>query len=101
MHFIEAIYIVAAIIALSAGIPQLRQLLITKASDELSLATWCTWFVTQCTTLIYVTVLGNVLMMAVNLAWVGFYAAMVGMIIYYRRREPLSAEPILVAEEEL
>lgn len=99
MHIIEALYITAALIALSAGVPQLRQLLIAKASDELSLPTWCTWFFTQCATLIYVTALGNILMMVVNLAWVGFYAAMVCLIIYYRRRSRLVGTPILVEDE--
>ena len=85
MHLIEVTYIAAAIIALSAGVPQLRQLFLTKASDEFSLSTWCVWLSTQCVTLAYVTTLKNVLMMLVSLAWVGFYAAMVLMIIYYRR----------------
>jgi len=96
MHFIEIIYIAAAIVALSAGAPQLRQLLITKASDELSLSTWCVWLATQFVTLVYVSSLGNTLMVIVNTAWVSFYAAMVALILHYRR--PRAAE-IIAAEE--
>ena len=91
MHLIEVTYIAAAIVALSAGIPQVRQLLVAKASDEFSLSTWCLWLTTQCVTLAYVTTLKNILMMLVSFAWVGFYAAMVILIIYYRR-------PVVVAE---
>lgn len=100
MHIIEALYITAALIALSAGVPQLRQLLIAKASDELSLPTWCTWLFTQCATLIYVTALGNILMIVVNFAWVGFYGAMVCLIIFYRRRGSLINEPVLVEDKQ-
>lgn len=98
MHIIEVIYITAAIVALSAGIPQLRQLFIAKASDELSLPTWCIWFMTQLVTLMYVTSIGNTLMVIVNLAWVSFYAAMVGLIVHYRRR-PRAPEVVLVEEK--
>lgn len=98
MHLIEIIYVTAAILALSAGIPQLRQLLIAKASDELSLPTWCIWFITQLVTLAYVVSIGNVLMTVVNFAWVSFYAAMVSLIIHFRRRIPAS-ESVLVEEE--
>lgn len=98
MHFIEITYITAAIVALSAGIPQLRQLLITKASDEFSLSTWLVWLSTQCITLAYVTTIGNVLMMFVNIAWVLFYAAMVSLIVYYRRYVRIM-KPITVEEE--
>lgn len=98
MHIIEVTYIAAAIVALSAGVPQLRQLFIAKASDELSLPTWCIWFMTQLVTLMYVVSISNTLMIIVNLAWVSFYAAMVGLIVHYRRR-PIAPEPILIDEE--
>jgi len=97
MHFIEIIYIAAAIVALSAGAPQLRQLLITKASDELSLSTWCVWLVTQLVTLVYVSSIGNTLMVIVNTAWVSFYAAMVALILHYRR--PRTAEIVAIEDE--
>lgn len=99
MHLIEFTYMTAALIALSAGVPQLRQLFMAKASEEFSLSTWLVWLSTQCITLAYVTTLRNVLMMFVSLAWVGFYAAMVCMIIYYRR--PTSTPPVAIAEDEL
>lgn len=87
MHIIESIYIVGAVIAICACIPQLAQLVRTKASDEFSLSTWMTWAMAQGATLMYVTSLGNVLMAVVNLIWLGFYATMSILIFYYRRRQ--------------
>src|SRR5690606_20917751 len=98
MHFIEITYITAAIVALSAGIPQLRQLLISKASDEFSLSTWLIWLSTQCVTLVYVATVRNTLMIYVSLAWVLFHAAMVVLIVYYRRYA-LRKVPVVLEDE--
>lgn len=98
MYAIEIAYIIAAIVAISAGVPQLRQLLIAKASDELSLPTWIVWLSTQTVTLVYVVSIGSTLMAYVSLAWVLFYAAMVSLIIYYRR--PARQLSPLVIEDE-
>lgn len=95
MYLIEFFYITAALIALSAGVPQLRQLLVSKASDEFSLSTWFIWLSTQCVTLAYVTTIGNTIMMVVNIAWVLFYAAMVGLILYFRRKQ-VSTVPVVI-----
>ncbi|HRJ06689.1 MAG TPA: PQ-loop domain-containing transporter [Candidatus Saccharibacteria bacterium] len=97
MFIIEIIYITGALVAISACVPQLRQLYVSKASDELSLSTWMIWFLTQVTSLVYVATLANVLMIAVNTVWVGFYAVMVGLIVHYRhfRKSPVS----VVADE--
>jgi len=54
-----------------------------KQSDEFSLSTWVVWLVTQCITLVYVTSIGNKLMMVVSVAWITFYVAMISLIIYY------------------
>lgn len=93
MVVVEIIYILAAIVAIGACVPQIRQLIISKTSDELSVATWSMWFGTQCITLAYVLVLGNFVMAVVSLGWVSFYAAMVVLILYYRR----PAEPVELA----
>lgn len=93
MDTIEVIYILAAIVAIGACIPQIRQLIVSKASDELSIPTWSMWLGTQCITLAYVLTLGNFLMAAVSLAWVSFYASMVVLIVYYRR----PVEPVELA----
>lgn len=88
LELIQTIYIIGAIIALAAGVPQVKQLLRTKASDEFSLATWGTWLGTQCSVLLYVCAFGTPLMMAVNAIWVAFYCLMLVLIIRYRPRSP-------------
>jgi PQ loop repeat. len=83
IHTIETIYILGAFVAIFASYPQLRQLMRAKQSDEFSLSTWVVWLVTQCITLVYVTSIGNKLMMVVSVAWITFYVAMISLIIYY------------------
>lgn len=85
MILLEIIYTLTALVALGACLPQIKQLLTAKRSDEFSLHTWSIWTVTQLATLIYVIGLGEALMMYVNLAWVSFYAFMVVLIVRYRR----------------
>lgn len=85
MIFVEILYTLTAFVALSACLPQIKKLLAARRSDEFSLQTWGIWTMTQFATLVYVTSLGEVLMMFVNLAWVSFYAFMVILIVRYRR----------------
>ena len=85
MRAIELLYMLAASFSLAACVPQLKQLFLTKCSDEFSVISWGTWTGAQFMSLIYVTSLGNVLMMLVNVAWVSFYAFMTYLIIRYRR----------------
>lgn len=100
MHTIETIYIIAALTAISACLPQIRQLIITKASDELNLGTWSVWLMTQCVTLTYVASIENLLMTIVNIAWVTFYAVMVGLIVYYRRTNKTTVQPVPLTSED-
>ncbi len=97
MHFIEALYFSAALFGIGACVPQLRQLVKSRASDELSVASWSIWLATQSVTLVYVASIGNLLMTAVNVVWVSFYATMVVLIVKYRQP---AREPIAVAAEE-
>lgn len=100
MHIIESLYLIGAVIAILASYPQLRQLIKLRASDEFNVSTWATWLVTQCFTLLYVSSLGNVLMMMVSIGWIGFYLAMTVLIVYYhpiRRRRKAQRESKLEA----
>lgn len=93
MTTIELLYTLAAVISLSACIPQLKQLVLSKRSDEFSLQAWSLWTVTQLMTLLYVISIGNVLMTFVNIAWVSFYGFMTYLIIRYRKTpQPVYAE---------
>ena len=99
IYLVEIVYITGAFIALCAGASQLRQLLVTKASDELSLPTWLTWLGTQCTALLYTVSIGNTLMVIVNCAWITFYLFMVILIVRFRTRPLLKS--VATSEEEL
>lgn len=84
MILIQIMYSVAAVVAIGAGIPQLRQLITTKNSDEFSIATWSTWLITQSVTATYFTTLGSTLAAVVSGAWVVFYLMILTLIMYYR-----------------
>lgn len=91
MQIISFLYITTAIIAISACIPQIIQLVKVRRSDEFELSTWSVWLLTQVVTLAYVISIDNLLMVVVNAGWVSFYGLMVYLIIHYRLR-PAPAE---------
>lgn len=104
MHFIEIAYMSAALVSLSACIPQIRTLLIKKNTDEFNTATWAAWLCTQLVTLAYVASIGSLLMVIVNICWVSFYAAMVGLILYYDKKNKHAAtfmQPELAEEASI
>lgn len=84
MEIIALLYIIAALIAIAAGIPQVIQLLKVRNSDEFELGTWLIWLVSQGFSLLYVASIGNTLLTIVNVGWVSFYAVMVVLIIRFR-----------------
>ena len=102
MLTIKIIYIMAATLAISACVPQLRQLIRSKNSSGLSVVTWSIWTFTQMVTLLYVLSIGDVLMAIVSIMWVSFYATMTVLILRYRRRTILAAvqiEPTVIAAQ--
>ena len=77
MSIFAVLYMMSSATALLAGLPQIRQLLIVKRSDELSLSTWLTWVLTQSVSLLYVISIGEPVMMVATAApasW-GFLAS--------------------------
>ena len=86
MTIIELLYICSTTIAVLASIPQIRQLLITRCSDELSLTTWVLWLCTQFVSLTYAISIANILLACVNVTWIIFYITMVALIVRYRPR---------------
>lgn len=90
---LETLYITAVIVSIAASLPQVRQLVAVKASDEFSLTTWLLWLLTQGVALVYVMSLHNMLLIAAGVLWVSFYAVMVYLIIHYRHiRKPVVIE---------
>lgn len=86
---IEIIYLISASIAVLAMVPQIKRLLLTRQSDELSLATWATWGGCQLISLLYAISLNAQAYIIVNVAWIAFYAMMVFLIIKYRTKRNL------------
>jgi len=82
---IQIIYIIASLVAVAATIPQVKQLLLTKESDELNLTSWSTWTAYQIVATAYGMSIHAWLYVAVSTAWVAFYVTMLALIIKYRR----------------
>lgn len=66
MHIFEILYSLSTTVALLACLPQARQLIVTKCSDELSLTTWTMWLGTQCFSLGYALSIGQTVLVAAN-----------------------------------
>lgn len=83
---IEILYLISASIAVLAMVPQIKQLVLTRQSDELSLSTWTTWGCCQVVSLLYALSLHATAYIIVNVAWITFYGVMVTLIIKYRKK---------------
>lgn len=94
MQIISFIYLIGALIAISASVPQVVKLFRTKHSGEFQLSTWVVWTGTQATSLLYVASLGNVLMIGTNIAWVSFYGIMSYLIYRYRPVDELATQMV-------
>jgi len=82
---IQIAYIIASFIAVAATIPQVKQLLATKESDELNLTSWSTWTAYQVVATIYGISISAWLYVVVSTAWIIFYVTMLTLIVRYRR----------------
>jgi uncharacterized protein with PQ loop repeat len=87
---VQILYIVASIVSIGAGIPQLRKLLLTKRTDEFSVPTWTTWTSTQAVSLLYSFYLGDLYFTMVCAIWLAFDGLMMVVILKYRRNSPAS-----------
>lgn len=78
-------------------VPQIKQLLITKESDELNLGTWVAWAACQGVATAYAISIHALAYVVVSVAWTMFYVAMALLIVKYRHtaKKQRSAENIL------
>lgn len=90
-EYILTAYLISASIGVLAMIPQIKQLVATKQSDELSLTTWVTWGCCQVMSFMYAISIHATAYVIVNIAWISFYITMVTLIIRYRKRRSLIA----------
>ena len=84
MNYIELLYILASVASVIVMYPQIKKLLITKQSDELSLTTWGVWASYQVIALFYAISLFAVPYILVNIVWIIFYGIMLVLIFKYR-----------------
>ena len=96
MTALQIIYTISTCIALLASFPQILQLITSKRSDELSVTTWLLWLCTQFVSLAYVVSIKDILLITFASVWLLFYAVMIGLILYYRRKPEL----VVVADKE-
>lgn len=90
---IEFIYIAASFASICAMAPQVKRVLMTKRTDELSLTSWTTWAITQAGTTAYAASINALLFIIISSTWLFYYASMVALIVHYRRRSTRRAEP--------
>lgn len=90
-EYIQTAYLISSSIGVLAMIPQIKQLVTTKQSDELSLTTWTTWGCCQVMSFVYAISIHATAYIIVNVAWISFYITMATLIIKYRKRRSLSA----------
>ena len=83
---LEYFYTFAVATSVFASLPQVRKLITTRRSDELSVVTWVTWLIAQMISLAYALSIHNRILVIVNFAWICFYSVMLFLIIYYRYR---------------
>lgn len=90
---IEIIYLLASTGAIIAMAPQVKKLLVTRRSNELSLPSWCVWCMSQMTAVAYGISLRATAYIVINVIWLLYYVTMTCLIIKYRQRsEELVAE---------
>ena len=81
---IELAYLIASLASIGAMAPQIRQLLVTKQTDELSLLSWTIWAVAQVIATIYAISIHALPFIIMSSTWLLYYLCMVGLILYYR-----------------
>jgi hypothetical protein len=68
------------------ALPQIRQLLVMKNSDEFNVLTWVAWLLAQLAALVYAVSIHSLPYLLVNIMWIGFYTTMIALIVKYRRQ---------------
>ena len=100
MTALQIIYTISTCIALLASFPQIRQLMVSKRSDELSITPWVLWLCTQFVSLAYVMSIRDTLLITFASIWLVFYVIMISLILYYRRNTGVELVKQEIGEQE-
>ncbi len=85
MHnFLPILLLVGGVASVLASAPQLVKLLKLKHSSEFNRFSWIVWLLYQCIAVAYTLEIHAYTYAIINSLWVGFYLAMVVLIIKYR-----------------
>lgn len=93
MFSIETIYLLGSMAAVAAMAPQVKTLLTTRSSAELSLLSWCIWSGSQIIAFAYSISLGALPFIVISGVWVVYYLLIVTLIIRFRKSAKKVAEP--------
>jgi uncharacterized protein with PQ loop repeat len=88
---IQTIYLFTSFLTVLATIPQLKQLIHTKQSDQFNLMTWLMFGGNQLMSFAYAISINATAYIIVTMAWISFYIIMLFLIIKYRKRRNLFA----------
>lgn len=94
MNIIQSIYVLSAVASIACMLPQIKQLLQTKNSDEFNVSTWFVWAIGQVCGLVYSISIGAFAFLLVSIAWIAFYSLMVGLILHYRYKPKLVPQEV-------
>lgn len=89
MNSIQTIYLLTSFLTVLATIPQLKQLVFTKQSDQFNLITWLMLGGNQLMSFAYAISINATAYVIVNVAWIMFYVVMLFLIVKYRKRRSL------------
>lgn len=84
MDLFALLYILASVMSILAGLPQIIQILRTKNVEGINLQTYDMWAVLQVASLPYTVQSGNALWFGVSVGWLTYYTAVIILIEHYR-----------------
>lgn len=98
MKVIVYIYLATSLCSVATALPQVRQILVMKNSDEFNLLSWLAWSIAQITALVYSITIHSLPYVVVNLGWITFYLVMTVLIVKYRHPKvsELASESITI-----
>ncbi|MDL2341563.1 MAG: PQ-loop domain-containing transporter [Patescibacteria group bacterium] len=96
MHAIQIIYLISSLVSVVAMWPQIKQLFVTKQSDELSIPTWLSWTLCQVISVVYAYSIHALPYFIACVSWLVFYLLMLTMILKYRHTTKLAAESVAI-----
>ena len=84
MNILALLYIIASIATVSAGLPQIIQIIRTKDVEGISLQTYDMWALFQTVSIPYTIESGNILWLCTSIGWLTYYVIVILLIEHYQ-----------------